>query len=122
MLDEWSNSDTGLVSIAYLNILGADFIPKLVRDYTELYPKIKFELVQGNHDPINDVLSEGNCDLAITSLKEVSPEFNWITLEKAPLYIIVSENHRLANASSLSVHELINENYIGLKNSCGLKH
>ncbi|GGG57831.1 LysR family transcriptional regulator [Paenibacillus radicis (ex Gao et al. 2016)] len=120
-LEEWSNPETGLISIAFLNILGADLVPKLVRDYQNIYPKIKFELEQGNHELIDDALNHGKFDLIITSMKPKSEEYSWITLEKAPLYIIVSNNHRLANTSNLSIHELKNENYIGLKSSCGLK-
>ncbi|OBZ16144.1 LysR family transcriptional regulator [Bacillus sp. FJAT-27264] len=120
-LEEWTNPETGLISIAFLNILGADLVPKLVRNYQNIYPKIKFELEQGNHELINDALNQGRCDLSITSLRPTSEEYSWITLETAPLYIIVSNNHRLASESSLSIHELKNENYIGLKSSCGLK-
>ncbi|WP_078381894.1 LysR family transcriptional regulator [Sutcliffiella halmapala] len=120
-IEEWSNPETGLISIVFLNILGADLVPMLVRNYLKMYPKIKFELEQGNHAFISTALDQGKSDLIITSSKPISKDYEWLSLITDSLYIIVPNDHKFATKSSLSIHELANENYIGLKKSCGLK-
>lgn len=120
-LNELSNPEAGLISFAFLNILGADLVPKLIRDYRALYPKARFEMEQGSHAFLNASLDNGERDFIITSSRRAAPQYEWQPLLTAPLYIVVSAGHRFAGASSLSLKKLASESYIGLKNSCGLK-
>lgn len=120
-VEEWSNPESGLISMAFLNILGADIVPKLVRKYQDLYPKIKFELDQGNHAFVHGALEDGKCDLILTSSRPESKDYGWITLTTAPLYIIVASDHPFAKETSVSIHDLTGEHFIGLKKSCALK-
>lgn len=32
-IEEWSNPDTGVITLSYLNILGVELIPSLIRSY-----------------------------------------------------------------------------------------
>ncbi|WP_341280604.1 LysR family transcriptional regulator [Paenibacillus sp. FSL H8-0537] len=120
-IEEWSNPDTGVVTLSYLNILGVDLIPHLVRRYQLEYPKIRFELTQGNLGDIDEHLEQGYSDLMITSKESTLDNHKWLVIQKVPLYIVVSSQHHLANRSALSLAELSGEPFIGLKNNCGLK-
>ena len=120
-IEEWSNPDTGVVTLSYLNILGVDLIPHLVRSYQLEYPKIRFELTQGNLGDIDEHLEQGHSDLMITSKESTLDNHKWLVIQKVPLYIVVSSQHHLANRSALSLAELSGEPFIGLKNNCGLK-
>ncbi|MEK4063750.1 MULTISPECIES: LysR family transcriptional regulator [unclassified Paenibacillus] len=120
-IEEWSNPDTGVITLSYLNILGVDLIPHLVRSYQLDYPKVRFELTQGNLGDIDDHLEQGHSDLMITSKESTLDNHKWVVMQNIPLFIVVSSQHHLANRPALSLAELSGEPFIGLKNNCGLK-
>ncbi|WP_042160866.1 LysR family transcriptional regulator [Paenibacillus gorillae] len=120
-IEEWSNPETGVISLAYLNILGVDLIPNLVKSYQSSNPKARFELTQGNIGDINEQLEQGFADIMITSKESVNNDQEWICIKKMPLYIVVSADHPYSDRSSLGMMELSGEPFIGLKNNCGLK-
>ncbi|MBW7458607.1 LysR family transcriptional regulator [Paenibacillus sepulcri] len=120
-IDEWSNPETGVIGIAYLNILGADLLPKLVRDYQLKHPQVRFELTQGNYELIYNQLDNGYSDLMITSERPATDNYEWRLIKSLPLYAVVSNTHRLADRASLSLTELTGEPFVGLDKNCGLK-
>jgi DNA-binding transcriptional LysR family regulator len=120
-LQEWTNPDTGVIAMSYLNILGVDLVPALIRDYQRAHPQVRFELTQGNLGDIDEHLDKGLSDLMITSRESFMELHEWIVIQMLPLYIVVSAQHRFANRLSLSLKELSGEPFVGLKNNCGLK-
>lgn len=120
-LEEWSNPESGRVCIAYLNILGAELVPKLIRGFHQQYPKIRFELVQGNHTFISNQMENGDCDLMISSAKLESDAYEWIPMKTVPLFVVVSCTHRFAQREEISLMELTSEPFIEVKHYCGLK-
>jgi DNA-binding transcriptional LysR family regulator len=120
-LEEQANPDSGVIRVAYLNILGAELIPKLIRGFRERHPKIRFELVQGNHTFISGNMESGESDLMISSARLESDDYEWIPMVKAPLYVVVSPSHRLAQQEAVEFMELTGEPFIEVKHYCGLK-
>jgi DNA-binding transcriptional LysR family regulator len=120
-IEEWSSPETGMINLSYLNILGVELVPTLVRDYQLQNPKVRFELIQGNHEDIVLHLEKGYSDLMITSKETTSDEYEWLTIKTTPLYIVVSTSHRFANKTVLSLADLSGEPFVGLKNNCGLR-
>ncbi|WP_336775455.1 LysR family transcriptional regulator [Paenibacillus sp. MMO-58] len=121
-IEEHSNPDSGVIYLAYLNILGVDLIPNLIRDYRKLNPAVTFELTQGDKGAILNQVEEGRSDLMITSEKPVNDTFEWIPMLSLPLYLVVPEEHRLARQASVSLGEITGEPFVGLKHNCNLKN
>ncbi|MEK3685243.1 LysR family transcriptional regulator [Paenibacillus sp. FSL R10-2736] len=120
-IDECSNAETGVVHISYLNILGVDLVPSLIRDYQAGNPKVRFDLYQGNHGDIDEALETGTSDMLITSRETTMNDDEWMIIRRMPIFIVVSTQHRFASRSSLSLFELSGEPFVGLKTNCGLK-
>lgn len=120
-LQEWTNPDTGVIALSYLNILGVDLVPTLIRDYQRTHPQVRFELTQGNLGDIDEHLNKGLSDLMITSRESFMELHEWIVIQTLPLFIVVSAQHPFADRPSLSLTELSGEPFVGLKNNCGLK-
>ncbi|MEC0236055.1 LysR family transcriptional regulator [Paenibacillus kribbensis] len=120
-IEELSNPDHGVIHISYLNILGIDLVPALIRDYQITNPNVRFDLTQGNLGDINEHFDKGHSDLMIISRESTVDNHEWIVIQKTPLYIVVSDQHSFANRSSLSLFDLSGEPFVGLKNNCGLK-
>ncbi|GGD81096.1 LysR family transcriptional regulator [Paenibacillus nasutitermitis] len=121
VLEEYANPESGVVSLAYLNILGAELVPKLIQGFHELYPKIRFELVQGNHRVISEHMEKGECDLMISSMQMESSDYGWIPLQTVPLYAVFPATHPLAQREEIHISELAGEPYVEVKHHCGLK-
>ncbi|WP_139990891.1 LysR family transcriptional regulator [Paenibacillus paridis] len=121
-IEEHSNPDSGVIHLAYLNILGVDLIPNLIRDYQKMNPAISFELSQGDKGAILNQVEEGYSDLMITSEKPINDTFEWVPMLSLPLYLVVSIEHRLAKKTSVSLGEITGEPFVGLKHNCSLKN
>ncbi|MCZ8510863.1 LysR family transcriptional regulator [Paenibacillus filicis] len=111
-IDELSNPETGVVHISYLNILGVDLVPSIIKDYQVHLPKVRFDLYQGNHGDIDEYLDKGTSDMLITSKESTLDNHEWIVIRKLPLFIVVSSQHHFASRSSLSLFELSGEKLI----------
>jgi DNA-binding transcriptional LysR family regulator len=120
-LEEEANPDSGVIRVAYLNILGAELVPKLIRGFHQRHPKIRFELAQGNHTTISGHMVSGECDLLISSAKLESDDYEWVPMVTAPLYVVVSPTHRFAQREAVAFMELAGEPFIEVKQYCGLK-
>lgn len=120
-IEECSNPDSGIIHLSYLNILGVDLIPHLIREYQLANPKITFELTQGDKGLILDQVERGDSDLMITSERPISDAYEWLPILTLPLYLIVSSQHRFANEESINLKEITGEPFVGLKQNCSLK-
>ncbi|WP_435164775.1 LysR family transcriptional regulator [Paenibacillus glycanilyticus] len=121
-IEEHSNPESGVIHLAYLNILGVDLIPKLIREYQLINPAITFELSQGDKGAILNQVEEGYSDLMITSEQPVNETYEWVPMLSLPLYLVVSNEHRLADQASVHLGEITGEPFVGLKHNCSLKN
>jgi len=120
-IEECSNPDSGVIHLSYLNILGVDLIPRLIRTYQLANPKITFELTQGDKGAILEQVEQGHTDLMITSERPVSDAYEWVPILSLPLFLVVSSDHVLADRTSVSLVEITGQPFVGLKHNCSLK-
>lgn len=120
-ISELANPESGVVSLAFLNILGNEMIPKVIRAFQQSYPGIRFELEQGNYQTIRQLLDSGRCDLGI-----VSPCMKIVGMKQAELFAtdlfaVVPEGHRLGNRKDIYLKELQDEPFIDHSPKCGFR-
>lgn len=120
-IEAYTNPDTGIVNLSYLNILGAEQVPRLIKRYQLERPGIRFELTQGNYDVINAHLERGYSDLMITSKEAADDQYEWTSIDTVPLYLAVPDSHPFASRGSISLREITGEPFIGMNKNCGLK-
>jgi len=120
-LDAWTNPDTGVVSIAFLNVLGTRLIPLFIRTFRERYPDVRFELQQGTDAFVRGRLEAGVSDLCISLPRWEAPGVAWHPVCAYRLDMAVPLRHPWNGRERISLEELGNEPYIGLKRECGLK-
>ncbi|REE81047.1 DNA-binding transcriptional LysR family regulator [Paenibacillus taihuensis] len=120
-IEECSNPNSGFIHLSYLNILGVDLIPRIIREYQQANPKITFKLSQGDKGLIVEQIESGDSDIMITSERPEGETFEWLPIVSLPLYLVVSSSHPLANRESVSLKEINGEPFVGLKQNCSLK-
>ncbi len=110
--------DHGIVSLAANNLV---MLPELLSSFLSKYPEIKFQLIQDTTIKMQQYLEKGDIDFCITCPPIESREINSIPLYNEEIVLLVPKNHRLADRTSINLHEITNESFIGLKEGYGIR-
>ncbi|MES2508494.1 MAG: LysR family transcriptional regulator [Pseudomonadota bacterium] len=103
---------TGKVSIAALPSLSADWLPKILADFSKLYPGIKLQLHDTVAEPNLELIRKGAVDFAINAVPFSSEEFDSEFLFNEPYYFICRPDHVYAGRKSISLKDLKGCRYI----------
>ncbi|MDG0809172.1 LysR family transcriptional regulator [Cohnella rhizosphaerae] len=117
-INPWS----GVLSLCFPHILGAELFPTMLGAFRERYADIRFELNQCSLDELTARILGNDCDFGITTLESANDAFHWQLIGKSELYVAVPLGHPWADKSSIRLEELQGEAYVGLKPSCALSY
>ena len=65
-LAQAADPDHGEVGLAFLHTQGTVLVPELLRSYRSEHPRVTFRLTQGSSERIEEAVSGGHADMAIT--------------------------------------------------------
>ena len=106
-------SSVDTFSIAAIPVLPQYGIATAIAQFRDANPHIRFNLEEIDGFNIIPALTERRFDLAFTRHNAInSEEFESIEICKDHLLVAVSKNNRYVNRSSLSLKELVNDNFI----------
>lgn len=107
-LRELTNIETGFVEIGYVYTLGSSFVPKLIKNFTDIEENknIKFSFGQGTTKLLLQGLKEEKYDLALCSYVEGEPDIEFEPILSQELVVIVAKNHPLAKQESVDLSKL----------------
>ncbi|GAA5153010.1 LysR family transcriptional regulator [Pseudonocardia eucalypti] len=116
----------GRVALGFLTTLGAEVVPRLLRDFHAEHPNIRFDLVQGGHTEVLDRLRDGAADLALTSPVRPEPGIVGQPLGEQELRLTVPAGHRLARhpdgvSTGVPLAEIAEEPFVGFLPGFGLR-
>ncbi|WP_217597268.1 LysR family transcriptional regulator [Cohnella sp. GbtcB17] len=120
-IEQCANPNSGVIHLSYLNILGVDLIPHLIRQYQQANPQITFQLSQGDKGAILEQTERGDSDIMITSERPEEDSFAWVPIVAMPLYVVVSAAHPFAERKTIRLKKITGERFVGLKHNCSLK-
>lgn len=120
-IEQNANPNSGVIHLSYLNILGVDLIPHLIRQYQQANPQITFQLSQGDKGAILEQTERGDSDIMITSERPEEDSFAWVPIVAMPLYVVVNAAHPLAERKTIRLKKITGERFVGLKHNCSLK-
>jgi len=106
----------GTVRIGVLPSVSFTFLPRILAYFEKNYPGIKIELFEGNYDQLEGWLLSRMIDVGFLS-DPVPAKVEFEELLNDPLVCIVSEDHRLAEFSTVEVKQLADERWIMPKSS-----
>ncbi|TEW51244.1 LysR family transcriptional regulator [Psychromonas algicola] len=112
-----SGINTKSINIGYLASACAEFLPRMIKIYSSLYPDVKLELLEMTTPQQFDALQNNKIDIAFCrQLADIEPH----ALFERHLYTdkmvaMVPSQHSLANRSSLVLSDLIQEKIILFK-------
>lgn len=104
-LGEMRGKKTGRVHITCLDSLAVQFLPEFVRRFHRRHPAIDFRIRTSSYNNIFRLITEGDCDIAITFDLGRPHELDLISSVKMPLMAIVAADHPLARQKRVTLQE-----------------
>lgn len=116
-IEKAQQTDSGVIgslSIGFLSVHVRSFLPKVIKRFRELYPKVELHL---NHFPskmLKESLEEGELDIALTQPSGLHriEEIEIQTVAKEKYCIVMHKNHPLANYKKIKLPDLATEPFI----------
>jgi LysR family transcriptional regulator, transcription activator of glutamate synthase operon len=113
--------DTGVVTLAFETSLGDWLVPDLVSRFRTEWPHVRFALRQVRDEALADMLSTGEADLALSSVRTQEPGLLRQRLLDEPLRLAVPSRHPLAQQPEVGLAEAASEPFVMLEPPSALR-
>ena len=121
-LSEQSGAETGTISLGFLNSLGVEMVPRLIKEYRQRHPKVQFTLIQSSGTMLMEKLIEGGIDLCLSIHAEFEQRgVRGSHLLDEELIIAMPRTHRLAARRTLRMSELSSEPFLAVSSGDTLR-
>ena len=122
-LKELTNVSTGTIELGYIYTLGPNFVPKLIKNFTNAdeNKNIKFLFGRGTTQSLIKDLKEEKYDMVFCSLVDDEPDIEFIPIANEELVVIVSNEHPLAKNEFIDLSEVGNYPFIGFSEKSGIR-
>jgi len=102
--EEFSHEDTGTLTIATTHTQARYALPRVIKQFTQRYPKVRLRLRQGNPTQIAEMTSSGEADMCIaTEAIELFDELVMLPCYDWNRSVIVPPDHPLLGEKKLSL-------------------
>ncbi|MCI6151808.1 LysR family transcriptional regulator [Fusobacterium perfoetens] len=99
------------IIIGSTSIIGDPLLPKLMKEFSEEYPEIEYEIQIADKPTLLKILKEGSIDIALVDEEHiVDPNLDILTVEKVPYYLITADEN--VNINNVTEHPLISRNNV----------
>lgn len=111
VISEINGLNTGSVTIAAYSSVSSHWLPQVIKEFKELYPKIEVHLMEGIRQEVEQWLLEKHADIAFLTNKVGMP-YEWFPLYNDPMLAILPLTHPLAESKSYPIKHCQNERFI----------
>lgn len=122
-LKELTTASTGTVELGYIYTLGPNFVPQLIKKFTEIEENknIKFSFGQGTTKALIEGLKSEKFDMVFCSFVENEPDIDFIPIANEELVVIVSNEHPLAKKEYIDLTDIDNHPFIYFSKKSGIR-
>lgn len=96
----------GPLTVGCFMTLGPTIIPTMLSAFAEQCPQVEVDFVEGYHEEMQQALLDGSIDVAFLYGTEVSPALRSAPVTVAEPYVLVSRDHPLSDAESVTLQEI----------------
>jgi LysR family cys regulon transcriptional activator len=105
--EEFSNETGGTLSIATTHTQARYALPKVIKTFTERFPKVRLDIHQGNPTQVSEMAVAGGADIAIaTEAIELFPELVMLPCYEWNRCVVVPPGHPLQGRTPLSLEAI----------------
>lgn len=109
--DAMTRTEIGTVRIGSFISFAMTYVPKILKEFTSKYPKIKFEIFTGNQKEICEKLRFNEIDIAFTSMYGMD-EFSYHAFLQDEFVVVLPCDHPLVTEPNISINRIVDETYI----------
>ena len=97
----WDNENlaAGKVILGISSFRGRRMLPKVLKKFQEVYPKVKVEVVEAHSMKLEELLLEGKLDIAIVAMPVTKLKSNVKILKKDEILLAANRNHPITKKS-----------------------
>ncbi|WP_201005965.1 LysR family transcriptional regulator [Paenibacillus glycanilyticus] len=117
-LNDLSSSEQGTIELA---VNTASMLPNILREFRKKKPNIQFHVQMLTTREMVAHLHRGDIDFCLSSPSLEGEDIECQILYRDPILIAVPQSHRLAGRSSVSLSELKEEWFVGVKKGYGTR-
>lgn len=109
--------ETGTVRMGTIASISAHWMPGLIREFKQSYPKVEFVIHQGDYSSIQEWIKTGAVDFGFVTPEAVSG-METVILKEGPMLAVLPEAHPLASYEAVPLERLAEEPFILLEEGC----
>ncbi len=113
-VDEIKGLSEGRIRIGTFSSVATHWLPRIIRRFTQDFPKIEYELVIGDYVEIEQWVRDGTVDLGFIR-KHDGLDLEYEFLKRDELMAVVPEGHRLASNDTIKLSDLAKEPFMLLE-------
>lgn len=110
---------TGIVTLACVPSAVHYFLPAVLKNFTERFPKIRVRIHDESAQDVLNLILAGEADFGINFAGAEDPEIDFRPIYKESYVLAMRHDHPLAKRKKLSWKETANERYIAVSKSSG---
>ncbi|MCD8921372.1 LysR family transcriptional regulator [Staphylococcus gallinarum] len=116
-----TNIESGKLTIGFLHSVGVTYISDFLKAFKKKFPKVRLKLIQNHAKKLLEMLDDGEVDIIVTTVSEITPNTQFEPLLEEELYITLNDTHPLAHHDQISIKALYDEKFILLKQNYVLR-
>lgn len=110
---------SGLVTVACVPSVAYYFLPSVIRDFSERFPRIRVRLIdEGATTVLNSVVS-GRADFGVNFFGTQEPDISFKVVLREHFVLAMRREHRWASRSRIEWEELANERFMTVAKESG---
>lgn len=106
--------ETGVIRMGTLASISAHWLPSILKQFQQQYPKVKFVIHQGDYTSIQEWIKTGAVDFGFVTPKAVSG-LETVVLKEGAMLAVLPQDHPLAQKETIALEELAQEPFILLE-------
>jgi DNA-binding transcriptional LysR family regulator len=104
----------GPLAVGCYTTLAPTLLPALLDGFGQLHPRVALDFEAGNQELLQDLLFDGELDLALVYNMDLRQGLSTIRLYETRAYVLLPAGHRLAQASTVSLQDMAEDPLIFL--------
>lgn len=111
-LDSLRNLKQGHIQIGLPPMVGASFFPSVIGQFHNKYPEVTIRLHEDGAKKVENDVETGLLDIGVVVLPVNSARFHYFSFIEEKLQLLLPLGHRLADADSVPLTELAEEEFV----------
>lgn len=113
-VNEIKGLETGVIRIGTISSVTCHWLPQLMKEFQQLYPKVQFLLHQGDYTSIQEWIKIGAVDFGFVTPPVVSG-LETITIKDGEMLAVLPKKHPMASKDKIDLKDIAAEPFILLE-------